>query len=118
MNTANIYALLIPVNYRLSKKDITVLVESESTSAFETALAQTYYGKHYERLSPNTLEEMYSYIMKHVLSKESKQDPYSVATIYCYLYHKEHEIDRLTTVLECIRYGVDPDDTMNYIFKS
>ena len=118
VNTANIYALLIPVNYRLSKKDITALVESESTSAFETALAQTYYGKHYERLSTNTLEEMYSYIMKHVLSKESKQDPYSVATIYCYLYHKEHEIDRLTTVLECIRYGVDPDDTMNYIFKS
>lgn len=118
METAAIYALLIPVNYRLRKNDIVALVEAESSSAFEAALAQTYYGKHYEQLSPKTLEEMYSYIMKHVLSKESKQDPYSVATVYCYLYHKEHEIDRLTTVLECIRYNVSPDDTMSYIFKS
>ncbi|MFR2718555.1 MAG: V0D/AC39 family V-type ATPase subunit [Ruminococcus sp.] len=53
--------------------------------------------------------------MKHVLSGESKADPYSVSTIYCYLYHKEHEIDRLTTVLECIRYNIPPEDTMRYI---
>ena len=56
--------------------------------------------------------------MKHVLSGESKADPYSVSTIYCYLYHKEHEIDRLTTVLECIRYSITPEDTMRYISKS
>ena len=118
MSSPDIYALLIPVNYRLRKRDITALVEAENMSAFEAALSATYYGKHYEKLTPNTLEEMYSHIMNHVLSKEAKEDPYSIATIYCYLYHKEHEIDRLTTVLECIRYGVNPDDTMSYIFKS
>ena len=118
MSSPDIYALLIPVNYRLRKRDITALVEAENMSAFEAALSATYYGKHYEKLAPNTLEEMYSHIMNHVLSKEAKEDPYSIATIYCYLYHKEHEIDRLTTVLECIRYGVNPDDTMSYIFKS
>lgn len=118
MEPADIYALLIPVNYKLRKKDIAALVEAENASAFEAVLSQTYYGKRYEQLEPGTLEEMYSYIMKYILTRESQKDPYSVATIYCYLYHKEHEIDRLTTVLECIRYGVSPDDTMNYIFKS
>lgn len=118
MDTADIYALLIPVNYKLRKKDIAALVEADSMSSFEAVLDQTYYGKRYERLAPDTLEEMYSYIMKSVLSRESQKDPYSIATIYCYLYHKEHEIDRLTTVMECIRYGVSPDDTMNYILKS
>ena len=118
MTAADIYALLIPVNYKLHKKDIAALVESETMTAFESLLDRTYYGRRYEKLNSHTLEEMYSSIMKHVLSGESKADPYSVSTIYCYLYHKEHEIDRLTTVLECIRYSIPPEDTMRYISKS
>ena len=118
MTAADIYALLIPVNYKLHKKDIAALVEAETMTAFESLLDRTYYGRRYEKLNSHTLEEMYSSIMKHVLSGESKADPYSVSTIYCYLYHKEHEIDRLTTVLECIRYSIPPEDTMRYISKS
>ena len=118
MTPADIYALLIPVNYKLHKKDIAALVEAETMTAFESLLDRTYYGRRYEKLNSHTLEEMYSSIMKHVLSGESKADPYSVSTIYCYLYHKEHEIDRLTTVLECIRYSITPEDTMRYISKS
>ena len=118
MTAADIYALLIPVNYKLHKKDIAALVEAETMTAFESLLDRTYYGRRYEKLNSHTLEEMYSSIMKHVLSGESKADPYSVSTIYCYLYHKEHEIDRLTTVLECIRYSITPEDTMRYISKS
>lgn len=118
MNSADIYALLIPVNYKLKKKEVSALVEADNMNTFESLLHQTYYGQRYDKLDSHTLEEMYAYIMKHVLLVASKQDPYSVATIYCYLYHKEHEIDRLITVLECIRYGCSPEDTMSYIFKS
>ena len=118
MNSADIYALLIPVNYKLKKKEVSALVEADNMNTFESLLHQTYYGQRYDKLDSHTLEEMYSYIMKHVLLVASKQDPYSAATIYCYLYHKEHEIDRLITVLECIRYGCSPEDTMSYIFKS
>ena len=50
-------------------------------------------------LGTDTLEEMYSWIMKHILLQETRKDPYSVACIYCYLYLKEHETDRLTTLL-------------------
>mgnify|MGYP005789731781 CR=1 FL=1 len=117
MATADIYALLIPVNYKISQKETAALVEAENMSLFESLLAQTYYGRRFERLGPETLEEMYSWIMKHILLGETRKDPYSAACIYCYFYHKEHEIDRLTTVLECIRYGISPDDTMNYILK-
>ncbi len=118
MKSADIYALLIPVNYKLSPKDISALVEAENMNVFESILFHTYYGKKYESLGIHTLEEMYTSIMKRMLIRGSKQNPYSAATIYCYLYHKEHEIDRLTTVLECIRYGASPEETMSYIFKS
>lgn len=118
MASADIYALLIPVNYKLSREEISALVEAENMNLFDSLLDHTYYGRTFEKLHSDTLEEMYAWIMKYVLIRETRRDPYSAACIYCYLYHKEHEISRLTTALECIRYGMSPDDTMNYIFKS
>ena len=66
----------------------------------------------------DTLESMYAAIMKHILSSESRQDPYSVATIYSYLYHKEHEVNRLIIALECVRYRISADEAMQHIAKT
>ncbi len=38
--------------------------------------------------------------------------------IYSYFYHKEHEVDRLTTAVECVRYGLTPDQILEYIHKT
>ena len=63
----------------------------------------------------------FSSIRKHApdrsstLEKEARRDPYSVAMLYSYMYHKEHEVNRLTIAIECIRYGVAPDEAMQYI---
>lgn len=117
MTPADIYALIIPIYYKLKKDEISALVEAESESAFEDILSRTYYGKRYDTLSSASLEDVYTYIMKHILARKSRQDPYSVAAIYQYLYYKDHEIRRLTVALECIRYGVPPDITIQHIFK-
>lgn len=118
MESPDIYALLIPVQYKLRKDQIKAFVESETEEEFAAILAATYYGKTYTDLSPDTLEDMYTYILKHVLTRESRQHPYSAATIYSYLYQKEHEIRRLIIALECIRYGLPADETMKYITKT
>ena len=112
-----IYALIIPVTYRLKKSDITALVEAEDDDAFRGALARTYYGLQYPELAPDTLEAMYSFIMRKILRRETKQNPYSVATLYRYLHAKEHEINRIIIALECIRYGIDSDTAMDHISK-
>ena len=117
MSTPSIYALTIPTVYKLKKSDITALVEAEGKESFQTALDKTYYGKRYEDLSAGSLEEMYSYIMKNILSREVTKNPYSVAILYRYLYLKDHEIQRLTVTLECIRYGLTADDALTHIFK-
>jgi V/A-type H+-transporting ATPase subunit C len=41
--------------------------------------------------------------------------PNSMAPVDYYLYLKEMEIDKLTTVLECIRYKLEPTDTLKYV---
>lgn len=117
MSSANIYAMIIPVNYKLKKSDISALIEAESEDNFKSILANTYYGTHYEQLEPDTLENMYIYIMKHVLSRAAKKNPYSAAILYRYLYFKDHEIRRLTVALECIRYGIPAEETLKHIFQ-
>lgn len=118
MSTTDIYAMLIPVRYKLHKDEISSLVEAESTEEFNSILSKTYYGRVYDNVTPDTLEDMYVYVLKHILLKESQQNPYSVATVYSYLYQKEHEINRLIIALECIRYGLPAEETMSYIVKT
>lgn len=115
MSSPDIYALLIPMNYKLRKQEITALIEAPTIDEFSQILSRTYYGRRYSHLRLKTLEEFYTYLLRTVLEKEAKKNPYSVAVIYSYLYHKEHEVNRLTIAIECIRYGIDPVTAMEYI---
>ena len=56
MAPADIYALLIPVHYRLSKKEITALVEASDEEEFRRILDTTHYKKKFPELSPENLE--------------------------------------------------------------
>lgn len=115
MDPADIYALLIPMNYKLKKEEINALVEASTDEDARQFFRKTYYGKKYEQLTAANLEEFYNIILRSILEKEARKDPYSVAMLYSYLYHKEHEVNRLTIAIECVRYGVSPDETMRYI---
>ena len=115
MDPAAIYSLLIPMNYKLKKEEITALVEASGHDEFVAVMNRTYYRRKYPQITPVNLEEFYNYILRTVLEKESRKDPYSVAVIYSYLYHKEHEVNRLTIALECVRYKVGQEEAMRYI---
>ncbi|MDO5135875.1 MAG: V-type ATPase subunit [Eubacteriales bacterium] len=115
MEPAKIYSLLIPVNYKLKKEEITALAEASTSEEYRSVFLKTYYGRKYQTLNAATLEEFYNYLLRSILEKEARKDPYSVAVIYSYLYHKEHEVNRLTIALECVRYGVSQDEAMRYI---
>ena len=76
---------------------------------------KTYYGKKYEHLAAHNLEEFYNCMLRSTLEKEARRDPYSVALLYSYMYHKEHEVNRLTIAIECVRYGVQPEEALQFI---
>ena len=115
MTSADIYALLIPVNYRLSSRTIQEMVEADSLEALESLIEKSYYARHYHEYTEEKLENVYAEIMKYILSSESRKHPYSVTTIYSYLYHKEHEVDRLVIALECVRYRIAPEEAMKRV---
>ena len=115
MDPASIYALLIPMNYKLKKEEITALVEAPTYEDGRRIFQKTWYGNKYEQLTVANLEEFYNHIHRTILEKEAHRNPYSVAVIYSYLYNKEHEVNRLTIAIECVRYGVQHDEAMRYI---
>lgn len=115
MSGAQIYAILIPIQYKLKKSEIQDLVEAPNFDDFNSILKKTYYGKHFEGYSVETIEPMYNKIRMKIQRTNAKNDPYSVATIISFLYEKEHEIDKITTALECVRYGINPSETLDYI---
>ena len=73
-------------------------------------------GRKYDFLAAHNLEEFYNHMLAdHPWKKRPRKDPYSVALLYSYMYHKEHEVNRLTIAIECVRYGVAADEALQYI---
>ncbi len=138
MAPADIYSLLIPVYYHLSRKDIQMLVESEDPAAARAYFLTTWYGKKYRSLyrhslqvsdtdlesvlgSPEeqlNLEVFYTVTLMRLLQKSARENPHSAAVLFNYMYLKEHETDRLITAMESVRYGIDPAAAMSVIHNT
>lgn len=111
----DIYSLTIPIHYRLSVKEYKTLVETPSLEEFLRQAENTWYARKYDFGDGRTMEQTYKDCMRHLYLADRRQNPYSVASIYTYLYLKEEEIDKLTTALECIRYGLPRSETLAYM---
>lgn len=115
MPAADIYAMLIPINYHLHKDILKELVEAPTVEDYEKILPQTYYGKQFSNPDAIALEYMSRQYLMKCYKKDSRKSPYSLAPINLYLYQKEEEIKKITTALECIRYEIDSIETLKYI---
>ncbi len=115
MLAPDIYSLAIPIHYRLKLDSFKALVEAPSVTEFLTILEGTYYAKKYNLDENKTLEQLYKECMINLYMSDRRHHPYSLASINTYFFLKENEIDKLTTALECIRYELSRNETLNYI---
>lgn len=111
----DIYTLTIPYHYRLKVEEFRALVEAPTMEEFEQKLAETYYASRYELDSTKTIERHYKDILKSLYVSDRRRNPYSIASINTYLFLKEEEIYKLTTAIECIRYGLGRAETLAYL---
>lgn len=111
----SIYSLVIPVVYRLHDEEIRAMVTAADEKELEEILAHTYYGKHFGELTGGELEKLYREFLDRIYGEERRKNPYSMAVVTAYLHDKEEEIDKLTTVLEGVRYGLEPQETLGYV---
>lgn len=115
MSEASTYSLVLPITYKLSDDEIRSMVAAKEEKELEEAFQHTYYGKKFLNLDGDNLEQLYQQFLLQLYGEEQQKKPYSMATITAYLYRKEQEIDKLTTVLEGVRYGLPPQETLAYI---
>lgn len=111
----DIYTLTIPYHYRLKTAEFKALVEAVTVEEFENKLKETYYARQYQVQSIKTIERQGKDVLKALYMSDRRRNPYSIATINTYLFLKEEEIYKLTTALECIRYGLSRAETLGYL---
>lgn len=121
IDSTQMYTNLIPIHYRLNIPFIKRLIESETPSQYRELLGKSFYGRalasieHSEKDPDTGLFIMYESIMKKLHRAAARKYPYSLAVIDEYLFLREEEINRLTTAMECIRYGLDASQILKNI---
>ena len=115
MTPADIYAFIIPVHYKLHKDLFKQIVEASSIEEMETLLKKCYYAKFKEQMDTSSIETICSELVEKIHNTASRKYPYSIICIETYLYKKAKEVDKLTTLIECVRYGLSVEETKKYI---
>lgn len=119
LSAADIYSLLIPIEYRLKKEDVVKMAESGNVDEFYAALQSTYYGalNLTEPGEKQNLEWMAEEVLNRCYRITRQRNPYSIASLNSYLHFKEQEIHKIITVIESIRYGINADTICSYVIK-
>lgn len=112
----DIYLMTIPIHYRLKVEEFKALVEAPTVEQFRQILATTYYERRFQALQKSVnMEQFYRACIHGLYLSDRRKNPYSLASVNTYLFLKEEEIDKLTTTLECIRYGLTQREILSYV---
>ncbi len=115
MTPAAISLIPLPTHYNLPPARVKELVEARGLDKSGAAVARPFYARHYNFHQDLTIEQMYADCLHHLYTVDRRRDPYSLAAINTYLFLKEEEINKLTTAMECVRYGLSPGETAAYV---
>ncbi len=111
------YAFIIPINYKLKKEQLTKLMETSSVDEFINMLKTTRYQEIVPELREDLMEYSYRKIILKIYKDIAAEYPASMAPVNNFLFLKQVEVNRLTTALECVRYKLDPQDTLRYVLE-
>lgn len=117
MSAPDIYNLLIPISYRVKDQELKELAETPSAEEFLKQCSDTFYGHKYQLDRENSIEVITNQCLERILKTAYRNHPYSLASIYQYFFLKEEEIYKITTALECIRYGLSERETLQYLMQ-
>lgn len=112
MTQSGTASMIIPVYHRVKKSQILKLIEINGIAELVEAIGKTPYGKYF---TPDTFKEMEldkisKKLVTKVYDKYYRTQPYSMAVMSSYLRDKREEMNKLITIVECIRYGYSKDD--------
>lgn len=114
IHPADIYALLIPIHYHIKQDTLKTMAETASLDEFIAEIKKSYYGRRYHLELGSSIEHLYSECLYHLYMSDQRREPYSIATMNTYLFLRQEELKRITTIMECVRYGLGPREIKQY----
>lgn len=101
---AELAAATIPYVYRLKKEELKGLLAASDLAELNKILEGTGYFRGKEAFVQMEDEISYKKIIGAMYRRISQKYPVSIAPVLKYIYEKEQEIERVTTIIEGIRY--------------
>ena len=107
-----VYSYIIPMYYHIRQGDILKMANAKSTDELLAMLRQTRYGALF---SGEELETAYLRAFQKLCDAMLRSDPYSLASIQCYMWLKEIEFRNIISIIESIRYGLEPEEMREFV---
>jgi vacuolar-type H+-ATPase subunit C/Vma6 len=108
-----IYAHLIPISHKLKRASLMRMVQSKSLTELLGEIGNSPYGSVFS--SMEGLELSYYREMSRVHLKSAAMHPNSLAVTASFLHAKELETNNIVSILEGVRYKLNPADIMSYL---
>ena len=107
LSEGDIYALIIPIQYHVTKKEIQTMAQAENMEQVYGVIKNSWYKcQNIEELMDQGLGNAAKELTDKIYELTSRKEPYSAAVLNSYLYFKEREIEQIITTIEKIRYGM------------
>lgn len=103
-------SFLIPVGGNLRPESLKALYTAPDEESAMKALKNTFYGRYFARYEFENIEQYYYAILYEFNARRIALEPPSVLIPVCYLFLQQIELSNLIHVIECVRYGVPPEE--------
>lgn len=112
----NVLPMLLPVRYKLTPTFVNQLYTAANDAAAEALLRSSPYGKVFSSHHYTHIEEYYYQFLYEFNRKLLSSGTPTVYTPVAYLNLREVELKNLISLIECVRYGVQPSQASGYLF--
>jgi V/A-type H+-transporting ATPase subunit C len=109
-----IYQYIIPIKYRIDNESMTRLIEAQTQAQLFNEIKSTTYG--YAFTENKGIEKVYYDIMAKVHRRALSDGGDSIAVIMEYLFRKHLETDNIISLVEGVRYHLNPDEIIMFLY--
>lgn len=113
----NIYPYISTSNFHLSTAEIRAIVDAKTPEKTLDEINKTKYKKIFSQDTRFFEKPALEYILK-VYSSVYRKNQFSIEAILYYIKLKEIEIKNITTLIEGVRYGLDPSVIQSHIIET
>ncbi len=116
-DSGKIIKSIIPIHYKLSKNQVADMVMSENIQVLNEMVHKGPYQKLFpeENIRKEDVEMCERIYVEKIYHKYAKKYAFSIIPILYLLRMKEREVDKLTTAIECVRYKLPIEQSMEIL---